>query len=141
MFVTELKTVLIYYSFMLTFALLLFICTLLAFLADILLFVPNLSYLGWLQLLPTVVLTVIAVLLCFVKRTINSRRYIEEQHPHNNDEMRMHRMDKAGLTDADSASDDGFYVYTNGFYSTNHENRSATNPRDDATEYSSPRHG
>lgn len=98
-------------------ALLSFILTLLAFLADVLLFIPKLSFLGWIQLIPILVMAVIASLICFMKRSILSRKHLEEEiYPVNNDEMRAKNVHR--WVD-DSASDDGFYVYTNGFYSAN----------------------
>ena len=43
------------------------------FLADILLFTPNLSYLGWLQLIPIVLMALVTSMLCFIKRSISSK--------------------------------------------------------------------
>lgn len=103
-----------YINLMLTITLLSFISTLLGFLADILLFVPNLSYLGWIQLFPIIVLSIIAAMLCFLKRAISSRKYLENHHRYENDDMRMRR----NVVDNrwnDDASDDGFFVYANEF--------------------------
>lgn len=105
-----------YLNMMLMLSLLSFLLTLLAFLADILLFVPHLSYLGWLQLCPIILLSTVTSMLCFVKRSISSRKYLTDEHRYENDEMRM-REDVGVLNWKDTDSDDGFYVYTNGFYS------------------------
>ncbi|ODV81786.1 pali-domain-containing protein [Suhomyces tanzawaensis NRRL Y-17324] len=110
------RDITVYINVMLSFSLLSFICTLLGLLADILLFIPNLSYVGWLQLFPVTVLTLISAMLCFVKRTLYSRRYLELEHKYENDDMRL-RKNILERRWSDDASDDGFYVYTNGFYS------------------------
>lgn len=100
-------------NWMLLFAGLSFLLTLLAFLADLILFIPRLSYLGWIQLLPVLLMTLISSLLCFIKRSILSRRHLEEDY-HGNNDMRSRGVHPRWIDD--SASDDGFYVYTNGFY-------------------------
>ncbi|CUM68563.1 uncharacterized protein PRCAT00006289001 [Priceomyces carsonii] len=100
---------------MLFFSLISFLLTLLAFLADLLLFIPELSYLGWLQLIPIILHAIVIMILCFIKRSISSRRYLEVDQNYEMDDMR--RIKNVPTWD-DSASDDGFYVYTNGFYST-----------------------
>ncbi|KAI5964548.1 RIM9 [Candida theae] len=94
--------------------------TLLAFLADILLFVPRLSYLGWIQLLPIVSMALITSMLCFIKRSISSRKFFETyDHPYANEEMKILRNRAMDQTWDDSSSDDGFVVYTDGFYTRN----------------------
>lgn len=111
-----------YLEWMLLFSVLSFMLTLLAFLADILLFIPRLSFLGWIQLLPILLMALIASLVCLMKRSISSRRHLEEEaYPAN--EMRSKNLSRwAEDSQADdSDSDDGFYVYTNGFYTANNE--------------------
>ncbi|CAH2354355.1 pH-response regulator protein palI/RIM9 [[Candida] railenensis] len=105
-------------NLMLMLALLSFMSTLLAFLSDILLFTPHLSYLGWLQFYPIVATSLIASMVCFMKRSITSRKYWEDSKIRYNDDMRIRRT----IDLEDSDSDDGFYVYTNGFYSTGDNN-------------------
>lgn len=101
-------------NWMLLMAGLSFLLTLLAFLADLILFIPRLTYLGWIQLLPVSLMTLNASLLCFIKRSILSRRHLEEDYRGNNNDMRSRGVLPPWVDD--SASDDGFYVYTNGFY-------------------------
>lgn len=102
-----------YLEWMLVFSLFSFLLTLLAFLADILLFIPRLSFMGWIQLLPILLMALIASLACIMKRSISSRRHLEEES-YPADEMKGRHVPR--WVD-DAASDDGFYVYTNGFYS------------------------
>ncbi|KAI5962977.1 RIM9 [Candida pseudojiufengensis] len=102
---------------------------LLAFLADILLFIPNLSYLGWIQLLPIVTMALITSMLCFIKRSISSRKFFESyDHQYANDDMKTLRNRVMDQSWNDSSSDDGFYVYTDGFYTRN-EGDQATRDR------------
>ncbi|ABN67024.2 pH-response regulator protein palI/RIM9 [Scheffersomyces stipitis CBS 6054] len=101
-------------------AILSFLCNLLGFLSDILLFIPNLSYLGWLQLVPIIALAILTTMSCFIKRSIKSRKYLQSEQLYENDEMRM-RKKIVGQSHGND-SDDGFYVYTNGFYSTQNKN-------------------
>lgn len=113
------KDITSYLNWMLFFSLFSFLLTLMAFLADILLFVPRLSFLGWIQLLPILLMALTASLVCFLKRSISSRRYLEEE-AYPADEMKA----RNGVVPRwvnDSASDDGFYFYTNGFYSANND--------------------
>lgn len=114
------KDITSYLEWMLLFSMLSFMLTLLAFLADILLFIPRLSFLGWIQLLPILLMALIASLVCLMKRSISSRRHLEEEETYPANEMRS----KNGILPRwadESASDDGFYVYTNGFYTANNE--------------------
>lgn len=108
-----------YLSWMLFFGLFSFLLTLLAFLADILMFIPRLSFLGWIQLLPILLMALIALLVCFMKRSISSRRHLDDE-PYFSAGLRGKNTAGPRWAD-DSASDDGFYVYTNGFISANHE--------------------
>lgn len=110
------RDITLYLNSMLIISLLSFLLTLLAFLADILLFTPHLSYLGWIQLCPIILLSVMISMLCFIKRSITSRKYLNDDNTYNNDDMRT-RKNVGVLHWNDSDSDDGFYVYTNGFYS------------------------
>lgn len=105
-----------YLNFMLMLSLLSFLLTLLAFLSDILLFIPHLSYLGWLQLCPIILLSTVTSMLCFIKRSISSRKYLNDEYRYENDDMRK-SVNVGVLNWKDTDSDDGFYVYTNGFYS------------------------
>ncbi|KAI5956753.1 RIM9 [Candida jiufengensis] len=93
---------------------------LLAFLADILLFIPNLSYLGWIQLIPIITMALITSMLCFIKRSISSRKFFESyDHQYANDDIKTLRNRAIDHSWNDSSSDDGFYVYTDGFYTRN----------------------
>ncbi|CUM45917.1 unnamed protein product [Debaryomyces fabryi] len=105
-----------YLNLMLMLSLLSFLLTLLAFLSDMLLFIPHLSYLGWLQLCPIILLSTVTSMLCFIKRSISSRKYLTDEYGYENDDMRK-RVNVGVLNWKDTDSDDGFYVYTNGFYS------------------------
>lgn len=108
--------------------------TLLAFLADILLFVPRLSYLGWMQLLPIVSMALITSMLCFIKRSISSRKFFENyDHPYANDEMKILRNRAMEHSWNDVSSDDGFVVYTDGFYTRNEGEAEDTRDRNHST--------
>ena len=98
-----------------------FLSTLLAFLADILLFINNLTWLGWIQLLPLMVLTFITTTICFAKRGISTRRYLEDDNTYENDDMKMKKNSVINRLN-DDGSDDGFFVYTKGFFSTTGNN-------------------
>lgn len=113
-----------YLSLILTASLLSFLSTLLAFLVDILLFIPHLSYLGWIQLIPIILLAIMASMVCFIKRTISSRKYLEEEYKTEMDDMRMRNNVDTTRWNDDSASDDGFFIYTNGFYSNYNDSNS-----------------
>ncbi|CAH6721415.1 pH-response regulator protein palI/RIM9 [[Candida] jaroonii] len=103
-------------NFQLVFAILSCLFTLLGLLSDILLFSPYLSYLGWIQIIPIICLAVLVTMVCFMRRSIFSRRHLDEEYFYPNDDMKAHR--NLEVSDPnDSGSDDGFYVYTNGFYS------------------------
>lgn len=106
-------------NLMLVFTFFSVLTTLLAFLADILLFTPNLSYLGWLQLIPIVLMALVTSMLCFIKRSISSRKFFESEYRYANDDMRIMRKTYVDDFWNDNASDDGFYVYTDGFYTRN----------------------
>ncbi|CAK7894214.1 pH-response regulator protein palI/Rim9p [[Candida] anglica] len=113
-----------YLNLMLMLALFAFLSALLGFLSDILLFIPHLSYLGWLQFYPIFASALLASMTCFMKRSISSRRYLDDNRVYENDDMRMRRSIDFSHWEDDSDSDDGFYVCTNGFYSTyNNEER------------------
>ena len=109
-------------NLMLVFTFFSVLTTLLAFLADILLFTPNLSYLGWLQLIPIVLMALVTSMLCFIKRSISSRKFFESEYRYANDDMRIMRKTYVDEFWNDNASDDGFYVYTDGFYTRNGDN-------------------
>lgn len=111
-----------YLNFMLIFTLFSVLTTLLAFLADILLFTPNLSYVGWLQLIPIILMALITTMLCFIKRSISSRKFFENEYQYVNDDMRMMRKNYVDEFWNDNASDDGFFVYTDAFYTRNGTN-------------------
>lgn len=93
---------------MLLLALLSFFLTLLAFLADILLFIPSLSYLGWIQLIPVSLMAFILSLACLIKRSLSSRRHLEDFVP----------AAKSKDVNGDDESDDGFLIFTDGFTRT-----------------------
>lgn len=113
----QLRDISMYLSFMLMFDLCDFIATLLALLADILLFIPRLTYVGWIQILPLILLAFTASTICFMKREISTRKYLQGGDSiYKNDDMYLRRRMVTEDND-DSGSDDGFYVYTDGFYS------------------------
>lgn len=93
-------------DWILVFSLVSFLLTLLAFLADILLFISNLSYVGWIQLFPIMSLAIISLMLCFMKRLISTRKFLEDDHVYYYDDMRMRR--NSLDWDSDRGSDDGF---------------------------------
>lgn len=101
-------------NFLLIFSLLSCLFTLLGLLSDIILFVPYLSALGWAQVIPISLLAMETTLVCFMKRSILSRRHLEGEYYYANDDMRTRQHTEVI---EDDGSDDGFYVYTNGFYS------------------------
>ncbi|CAN3364553.1 pH-response regulator protein palI/Rim9p [Diutina catenulata] len=101
-------------DWMLIFSLVSFLTTLLAFLADILLFISRLSWVGWLQLFPIIALALISTMVCFLKRSISTRKFLEEDHFFLNDDMRARRRTPLGGGWSDDESDDGFFVYTEG---------------------------
>ncbi|PVH15365.1 uncharacterized protein CXQ87_003204 [Candidozyma duobushaemuli] len=110
------KSLLRHFSSMLFISSLSFLSTLLAFLADLILFIPRMSILGWIQVIPIALLALSASLLCFIKRSVSSRRHLDEEYRGKNDDMRNNGTMPRWVDD--SASDDGFYVFTNGFYSS-----------------------
>lgn len=119
-----------YLNAMLIISMFSFLLTLLAFLVDILLFIPHLSYLGWLQLIPIVFMTIEASMICFHKRYISSRKYLDDDNKNTNDDMRLRENVDISRWDDDAASDDGFVVYTNGFYSNYNDNATYLNDKD-----------
>lgn len=106
-----------YLTLSLLLSLLSFLLTLLAFLVDILLFVPHLGYVGWVQMCPVVITMLIACMVCFKKRSIETRRYYNSTHSIEFNDMRT-RQGSHDFSRDSSVSDDGFFVYTNGFYSS-----------------------
>lgn len=90
--------------------------TLLGLLSDILLFTPNLSYLGWIQIIPVICLAILVSMVCFIRRSIFSRRHLDEDYFFPNDDMKE-RHNLQVIPPIDTSSDDGFHVYTHGFYS------------------------
>lgn len=59
--------------------------TLLAFLVDILLFIPNLAWGGWIVLAATLIITACSVLTCAMRRTLVSRKARKRRIAENND--------------------------------------------------------
>jgi hypothetical protein len=51
-----------------------FLLTLLAFLVDLLLFVPHLDWAGWIMLAATVLIAISSIMLCILRRTVSSRK-------------------------------------------------------------------
>ena len=127
-----------YLTVQLALALLSCLLNLLGLLSDVLLFMPHLTYLGWIQFIPIICLGVMAAFVCFIRRSISSRQYLEEEYFYANDDMRTKR-NIVVHSDDDSQSDDGFYVYTNGFYS-NYADRSEHNPSQQSNTNSWTRH-
>lgn len=100
----------VYYNFMLLFAIMAFLLTLLAFLADILLFVPKMTVLGWIQLLPILFSALIASFVCFLKRSIQSRRHLDDEVAFG------HRHKNTGHSPwEDDGSEERVVIYSNGF--------------------------
>lgn len=62
-----------------------FLLSLLAFLVDILLFIPHLDWGGWIVLGATVLIAIYSVLLCIMRRTISSRKALKNRM--NNSEL------------------------------------------------------
>lgn len=63
-----------------------FLLSLLAFLVDILLFVPHLDWGGWIVLASTVLIAIFGVFLCVLRRTTSSRKAMERRI-HENSEL------------------------------------------------------
>ncbi|OBA19042.1 pali-domain-containing protein [Metschnikowia bicuspidata var. bicuspidata NRRL YB-4993] len=102
-------------TIMFLFAILSFLLSLLAFLADFVLFVPNLGPLGWIQMLPVLIMAIIASFSCFLKRSIQSRRHLNDS-VYLADDMRGKNTIFVEWDD-DTHSDDGVIIYSNGFTS------------------------
>lgn len=102
----------IYFDIMIVFAILSFLLSLLSFLADILLFVPYMGWIGWIQLTAVLSMALISSLVCLMKRSILSRRHLEEE---------VYAMGRVTDHNSDSASDLGVYIYSNGFFTANEE--------------------
>ncbi|KAK9321797.1 SUR7/PalI family-domain-containing protein [Lipomyces orientalis] len=68
-----------YLFFLLIFCLPTFILSLLAFLVDILLFIPHLSWGGWIVLAATVIIAVCSLILCTMRRTLSSRKAMRKR--------------------------------------------------------------
>lgn len=94
-----------------------FLSILLGFLSDVLLFVDFLTWIGWIQLLPLVIFAFKSTFVCFKKRSISTKKYLQDSRNYENDEMRTRKNTIVNRWN-DSDSDDGFYVYTNGFAMT-----------------------
>ncbi|KAK9429115.1 SUR7/PalI family-domain-containing protein [Lipomyces doorenjongii] len=85
-----------YLFFLLIFCLPTFILSLLAFLVDILLFIPHLNWGGWIVLASTVVIAVCSLILCTMRRTLSSRKAMRkrifESAEEGPDAMRLNQM-------------------------------------------------
>ncbi|KAJ8098617.1 SUR7/PalI family-domain-containing protein [Lipomyces tetrasporus] len=68
-----------YLFFLLIFCLPTFILALLAFLVDILLFIPHLAWGGWIVLAATVIIAVCSLILCTMRRTLSSRKAMRKR--------------------------------------------------------------
>lgn len=115
----------IYFELMLALSILCFLLALLGFLADILLFNVGLGWVGWIQLAGVLIMALISSLLCFMRRSILSRRHLEEE---------VYALRRVPSTLSDSASDLSVYIYTNGFVTARDEQRSRNNESRDAVE-------
>ena len=94
----------VFLEVMLVCSIFLFFLGLLGYLVDILLFVPYLSWIAWLQLAVILIMALICSLVCFMKRSVISRRHLEEEAY------------ALGRTNSRlSGSDSGVYIYSNGF--------------------------
>lgn len=78
-----------YLLWILIFSLPCFLLSLLAFLVDILLFVPHLDWGGWIVLASTVLIAIFGVFLCVLRRTTSSRKAMER---HNLDNAELHSL-------------------------------------------------
>lgn len=96
----------IYFDLMLALSILCFILALLGFLADILLFSVGLGWVGWIQLVGVLLMALISSLLCFMRRSILSRRHLEEE---------VYALRRVSSNHSESGSDLSVYIYTNGF--------------------------
>ena len=103
-------------NLMILHAVLSFLLSLLAFLVDLILFIPYLSFVSWIQLFPIFTFTIILTMMCYVKRLISSRKYLDLRTGNTEDNINLLKENDLEEGD-DNISDDGFYVYTNGFYS------------------------
>lgn len=102
-----------YLNLAFAFSLLSFFSTLLAFLADAVLFTPHLGVLIWIQAIPIILFSIIVTLLCFMRRTVLWARKIEK-FDLEDDTYGPRRISERNSFFGDSASDDGFYVFANG---------------------------
>lgn len=96
----------VFLEVMLVCSIFLFLLGLLGYLVDILLFVPYLSWIGWLQLAVVLIMALICSLVCFMKRSVISRRHLEEE---------AYALGRTNSRLSDSSSDSGVYIYSNGF--------------------------
>lgn len=108
----------IYFGIMLVFSIFLFLLALLGFLADILIFVPFLGWVGWVQLAVVLIMALISSLVCFMKRSIMSRRHLEEE---------VYSLGRISSRQSDNDSDLGVYIYSNGFLTANDDNQEENN--------------
>lgn len=113
------RQVYLHLNVMLFIAIISFLLNLLAFLADILLFVPKLGVLGWIQVVPIVVMALIESLICFMKRSILSRRHLDN-------DVQNFTTDRRERKWSEEYSDDGFYIYSNGFRGADNEELHST---------------
>lgn len=102
----------IYFDIMIVFAIFSFLLALLGFLADILMFVSNLGWVGWIQIAPVLIMALISSLLCFMKRSITSRRHLEEE---------VYALGTVSSRQSDLASDLGVYIYSSGFFTSSED--------------------
>lgn len=78
-----------YLLFILILTLPCFMLSLLAFLVDILLFVPHLDWGGWIVLAATVLIVFFGILLCIMRRTMSSRKAMKRHH---NESAELHNL-------------------------------------------------
>ncbi|KAK9469482.1 SUR7/PalI family-domain-containing protein, partial [Lipomyces arxii] len=86
-----------YLGFLLILTLPVFILSLLAFLVDILLFIPHLAWGGWIVLGATVIIALCSLILCTMRRTLSSRKAMRKRIFDNGDiegpsSLRMNHM-------------------------------------------------
>lgn len=108
----------IYFDSMLAFSILCFLLALLGFLADILLFMNSLGWAGWIQLAGVLIMALISSLLCFMRRSILSRRHLEEE---------VYALRRVSSAISESDSDLSVYIYTNGLITPHDESRDRNN--------------
>lgn len=114
-----------YLLFILIFSLPCFLVSLLAFLVDILLFVPHLDWGGWIVLASTVLIAIFGVFLCVLRRTTSSRKSVQRNSFDNPELLSLGQYDNAfsGGVSYKPTANSGDLIFANsvdGYKSLNH---------------------